>query len=169
MQKRTAIKTTALLLSFFLLTPAFWPAEAKPKPCKNCYCSVTATNVYFGSYDTLSGLAVDSAGNVEVVCGTDTIGDVMSYEIELSGSKGTTPREMKGPGRYRLEYNLYTDVGRTTIWGNGKKGTAVVTDSYTFPVLCCVTRNYTVYGRIDAGQIVAPGAYSDTITLKIDF
>jgi len=167
MQRTIDMKKTALLLSVMLLGPAFWPAEAKPKPCKNCYCSVTATAVNFGSYDTLSGLAVDSAGNIEVVCGTDTIGDTMSYAIELSGGKVGKPRELKGPDK--LQYDIYTDVGRTTIWGNGKGGTAVVSDSYSFPVLCCVTRNYTSYGRIVASQIVEPGAYSDIITVTIDF
>jgi len=153
-----------------LLIPIFSQAEAKPKPCKKCYCSVTATNVNFGSYDTLSQLAVDSAGDVEVSCGTDTIGDVMSYEIKLSGAKkGSKPRKMKGPDSYRLEYNIYTDVARTIIWGDGKGSTALITDSYTFPVLCCVTRNYTSYGRIDAGQNVGPGFYIDSIVVKVNF
>jgi len=167
MQKELAMKKPTLLLFLLILTPAFWPAEAKPKPCKNCYCSVTATAVNFGPYDTLSGLAVDSAGNIEVVCGTDTIGDTISYAIELSGGKAGKPRELKGPDK--LEYDLYTDVSRTTIWGNGKGGTAIVADSYSFPVLCCVTRNYTPYGRIGASQNVEPGAYSDTITVTVDF
>jgi len=167
MQRKTAITKTALLVCIFLLTPAFWPTSAKPKPCKNCYCSVSATAVNFGSYDTLSGLAVDSAGNIEVVCGTDTIGDTMSYAIELSGGKVGTPREMKGPDK--LQYDLYTDVSRTSIWGDGKKGTAIIADSYSFPVLCCVTRNYTSYGRILASQIVEPGAYSDIITVNVNF
>jgi len=167
--KKIMRKTPGLLVVFAAVV-VLGPAEAKPKPCKRCYCSVSATNVNFGAYDTISGLAVDSAGDVEVSCGTDTIGDVMSYSIELSGAKkGASPRELKGPGRYRLDYNLYTDVTRTIIWGDGKGSTATVTDSYTFISLCCETRNYTSYGRIDAAQIVAPGLYSDTIVVRVDF
>lgn len=164
------MKKLAALMFLFLASSALGPAEAKPKPCKRCYCSVSATNVNFGAYDGIAQLEVDSAGNVEVSCGTDTIGDVMSYEIELSGSnKGSKPREMKGPGQYRLEYNLYTDVGRTIIWGDGKGSTATVADGYTFVTLCCEIRNYTIYGRIDAGQNVAPGFFSDSIVVKVDF
>lgn len=141
-----------------------------PKPCKKCYCSVTATEVAFGAYYPLVGSAVDSTGDVEVSCGTDTIGDVMSYSIELSGAKkGSKPRELKGPQGDRLEYNLYTDPARTLIWGDGKGSTYTVTESYTFTVLCCVTNNYTVYGRLDSGQNVQPGSYSDSITIKVDF
>lgn len=155
------------LLAAFL---AVGPADGKPKPCKKCYCSVTATDVAFGAYDGLAQLQVDSTGDVEVSCGTDTIGDVMSYEIELSGSnKGTKPREMKESGNNILEYNLYTDPSRTLIWGDGKGSTVMVTDSYTFTVLCCVTRNYTIYGRLFSGQNVEPGSFSDSITVKVDF
>lgn len=167
MQRRIPVKKTAFLLSLPLITFAFWPAEAKPKPCKNCYCTVTATTVNFGAYDTLSGAAVNSAGNIEVNCGTDTIGDTISYAIELSGGKLGKPRELQGPDK--LQYDLYTDVGRTSIWGNGKGGTAMVADSYSFPVLCCVTRNYTAYGRIAASQVVEPGVYSDIITVTVNF
>jgi len=145
-------------------------APKKPKPCKNCYCSVISTDVYFGAYDGLAQLAVDSAGNIEVTCGTDTIGDIMSYQIELSGAKkGSKPREMAGPKRYLLEYNIYTDVSHMIIWGDGKGSTVAVPDSYSFPVLCCVTRNYTTYGRIDSGQNVAPGLYMDSIVVTINF
>jgi len=158
-------------IALFLIAGFFVaPATGKPKPCKRCYCSVTATEVNFGSYDSLSQQAVNSAGSVEISCGTDTIGDVLSYSVELSGAKkGSTPREMKGPSGNSLTYNLYTDVGRAIIWGDGKGSTATVTDSYTFTVLCCVTRTYTDYGRLDGGQNVRPGIYSDSITISVDF
>jgi len=159
-----------VFLAFFLASATSGPVEAKPKHCRHCYCSVSATNVNFGAYDTLSQLAVDSAGDVEVSCGTDTIGDVMSYSIELSGAKkGRKPRKMKGPRRYRLYYNLYTDVSRTIIWGEDEGSAAAVNDSYTFVTLCCETRNYTSYGRIDADQNVAPGLYRDVIVVEVEF
>jgi len=162
-------------LAMFLVSLVFFlmvgnSAEGKPKPCKKCYCSVSATDVAFGAYDGLDQVIVDSTGDIEVSCGTDTIGDVMSYEVELSGAKrGSRPRELSEQGNNALYYNLYTDPSRTLIWGDGKGSTVMVTDSYTFTVLCCVTRNYTVYGRIDAGQNVEPGLFSDSITVKVDF
>jgi len=164
------VRPIFILLLLVLAFAVHKPVDAKPKPCKGCYCSVSATSVNFGDYDIITGYAVDSAGNVEVSCGTDTIGDTMSYAIELSGAKkGSKPRELGGPGSYELEYNLYTNVSRTIIWGDGKGSTATVDDSYVFPVLCCVTRNYTIYGRIDAGQNVVPAIYSDTVVVGVDF
>lgn len=164
------MKLSMMLLSVIFLLMIGGAVGGKSKPCKKCYCFVTATDVAFGAYDGLAQTIVDSTGDIEVSCGTDTIGDVISYEIELSGAnKGSSPRELSGHGKNELYYNLYTDPSRTLIWGDGKGSTVMVADSYTFTVLCCVTRNYTLYGRIDAGQNVEPGLFSDAITVKVDF
>lgn len=135
-----------------------------------CYCAVSATSVNFGIYDSLSQDAVDSTGNVEVSCGSDEIGDAISYTIELSGAgRGTSPRTLVLNSKNELNYNLYTDAGRVSIWGDGSGSTQPVVDSYSFPVLCCVLRNYTAYGRINSGQNVAPGLYSDTIIVTVSW
>jgi len=144
-------------------------ALAKTKPCKGCYCTVSATNVNFGNYDALTKPTLYSTGTVAVSCGTDTVGDVMSYQVELNwGKKGKNPREMSG-GKDALTYNLYTNATYSTIWADGKNGSVVVTDSYTFTTLCCENRNYTDYGRLDGGQNVSPGVYVDDIVVTVSW
>jgi spore coat protein U domain-containing protein, fimbrial subunit CupE1/2/3/6 len=130
-------------------------------------CSIGATPVAFGSYDTLNPMPADSQGTVSYSCGTHTERTpIKNVQIEMSsGSSGTYDRAMSG-GADRLRYNVFTDAARQTIWGDGSGGTGVVRHSdpqnhqtYTVPV----------FGRIVAQQDVLPGAYSDTLIVTIEW
>ena len=73
---------------------------------------------------------------------------------------------MLGPGGHALEYNIYLDATRRTIWGNGRSYTEAYFDSKPpkdTPVIVVT------YGRIFRGQEVAAGQYIDTITATIHF
>jgi len=75
-----------------------------------------------------------------------------------------------GPGR--LNYNLFLDTARTSIWGNGLSGTGIATASLTVgPGVGNGTRiaQFPVYGRVPALQVVGMGAYSDTIVVTVTF
>jgi len=69
-------------------------------------------------------------------------------------------------GASTLNYNLYLDAARTTIWGDGTGGTQ------NFFVRN-PTNNQDVsiplYGRIPAGQSTSAGNYSNTLTVTINF
>jgi len=132
-------------------------------------CTVSAVSTSFGSYDPLGAVAVDGAGSVSVSC-QFLIGVLVGYTIQLStGSGGSyAPRSLSGTG-YPLNYNLYTNAGRTSVWGDGSAGTATVSDGYLISVLVPVVRNYTVYGRLPAGQNVPPGSYADTIVVTVNY
>ncbi len=67
-----------------------------------------------------------------------------------------------------LNYNLYTQVGHTTIWGNGTAGTGTVSDNYLL-ILGPNARNYTIYGLLPALQTVPAGAYTDAITVTVTY
>ena len=145
--------------------------SAPPTTCKKCYCTVTATNLNFGSYDGLAQLAVDSVGTIDVECGTtDKVGSDINYEISLLGVSGpANPRVLTQGASNTLDYNIYTDATYTTVWGDGNLGSAWVSDSYIFTVQCCEIRSYTMYGRIFSGQNVSPGVFSDTVTVSVLF
>lgn len=132
-------------------------------------CSLSAIATSFGVYAPFSAMPLDSAGSVTVTC-EGLLGLLVSYEVQLStGSSGSyAPRRLNGPG-YQLDYNLYIDAARSSVWGDGSGGTTTVSDNYTLSVLFSVVRNYTVYGRMPAGQNVAPGSYTDTITVTINY
>ena len=138
-------------------------------------CSVAATGVSFGAYDISLATPNDSTGDVTVTCIYVPPGGATGVNIQASLSPGVSgsysPRQMAlGPGR--LNYNLFLDAARTSIWGNGLSGTGIATASFTVgPGVGNGTRSaqFPVYGRVPAQQVVGMGAYSDTIVVTVTF
>ena len=63
-----------------------------------------------------------------------------------------------------LTYELYTDSGRSTVWGSGAgAGQTIATAPNKNP------RTFTVYGRVPAGQDVGAASYADTVVATINF
>lgn len=146
--------------------PLLWSGSAHA--IADCTASAGSTN--FGTYSPFSISPLDGTGNVQVSCSLiGLISLVVSYDILLSpGSSGTFVNRTMSGGSYNLSYNLYTNAGRSSIWGDGSGGTSIVTDGYLLGLLTTV-RNYPVYGRIFAGQNVPPGLYSDTIVVTVNY
>ena len=138
-------------------------------------CSVAATGVSFGVYDISLATPNDSTGDVTVTCTYVPPGGATGVNIQASLSPGVSgsysPRQMAfGPAR--LNYNLFLDAARTSIWGNGLSGTGIATASFTVgPGVGNGTRSaqFPVYGRVPAQQVVGMGAYSDTIVVTVTF
>lgn len=129
-------------------------------------CTVTAVGVSFGGYNPLSATPLDSTGQVSVICvGLDVF---VNYTIALSagGSGSYAPRQMSFLTN-RLNYNLYTSSSRTTVWGNGTSGTSMASGSYVISL--GVADNWTVYGRVTAQQNRVAGAYTDTVTVTVNY
>lgn len=131
-------------------------------------CTVTALPVAFGGYNPLSLTPTDSTGDVAVIC-SGILSIAVNYTISLSagGAGSYAPRKMAF-GAARLNYNLYTNSSRTTVWGDGSGGTVKVSDGYALALLS-VTRHYTVYARLPATQNVVAGAYTDTLTVTVNY
>lgn len=131
-------------------------------------CTASAGSTNFGAYNPLSAAPVDSAGTISVTC-TNLLSILVGYTIELSTGLSTNyaAREMAN-GANRLQYNLYTNPGRTVVWGDGTGGSSAVSDGYLL-LLLSTTINYSVYGRIPAGQNVAVGTYADTIVVTVTY
>ena len=146
------MKIQSTLMLSLLLAPGFAQAA----------CSVNPTPVAFGLYSPFNVAPTDTAGTLRVSCDTVTVG----YTVLLSaGSAGSyAPRRLSG-GMYTLSYNLYTDALRTVVWGDGSGGTMIVSGAFALPGAI----DHTVYGRVSAGQNVGAGAYTDTITVTINF
>lgn len=126
-------------------------------------CSLSGTSISFGNYDVFSSSPLDTNGSIVYRCGN------ADHDISISLDKGGTPsfnpRQMLN-GSQALNYNLYLDAARTIIWGDGTGGTQTYfiknppnNQDVTVPV----------YGRVPTGQNVSKGAYSNTITVTINF
>jgi spore coat protein U-like protein len=133
-------------------------------------CSVSATVLAFGGYNPFSATPLDSAGDITVSCSLGGLLSLLvSYEVKLAtgGSGGFSPRRMSN-GANTLNYNLYTNSGRSTVWGNGSGSTATISDGYLLG-LGTTVRHYAVYGRVPALQNTRSGGYLDSITVTVEY
>jgi len=126
-------------------------------------CSVTASPLNFGStVGTPITADVDASTTVSATCSINT-----PYYVALDAGTGpgATPRlrRMSGPGG-TVDYAMYTDPGRSTVWGDGTGGTVKRAATGTGR-----PQTLTVYGRIPAGQSPAAGAYADVVTVTVLF
>lgn len=121
-------------------------------------CTVQTVSVAFGSYNPISGHVLDGVGNVRVQCSPST-----SYEIKLSAGNGSYASRALKSGLVSLYYNLYTNVSRSIVWGDGTGGTVTVS-------AMSEDQTHYVYGRIPSSQIQAgAGSYADLIVVTVEF
>jgi spore coat protein U-like protein len=135
---------------------------AAAAPAHAASCTISTTAVSFGTYNVFTTASLDSAGSVTYTCSGNA-----SVTIALNKGLAATfnPRTMR-KGSEALNYNLYRDATRTTIWGDGTGGTTVYSNA-SVPNSTPVT--VTIYGRVPAQQDISAGSYSDTITATINF
>jgi spore coat protein U-like protein len=126
-------------------------------------CTVSSSAVAFGNVNPLSGSDVDAAGGITVTCTSGT-GWVAAAGVG-SGTGATFASRKMTAGSNLLNYSLYTDSGRTTVWGDGTGSTATFSSTGTG-----VAQPVTVYGRVPTGQAtVPPGSYADTVAVTVTY
>lgn len=135
----------------------------------NSNCIATTGAVSFGTYDPSSGSAKDASGSVTVTC---TAGTTYTIALDAGANAGTggdaTTRQMLANASDLLPYTLYLDASRTTIWGDGANGTSVNPAAGSFTGDGSA-QAHVAYGRITAGQYVAPGSYVDTVVATVTY
>jgi spore coat protein U-like protein len=132
-------------------------------------CSIAATtNLQFNSYDPLSGSpTIEQAPAVfSVSC---TQGDSSQWiglnTGQNAGHASGTTRAMAGPSSNYLSYEIYSNAGHTTVWGNTQAaGVAVPASSSNTQV-----QTFNAYGSIPAQQNVVAGSFSDTVLATVNF
>lgn len=114
----------------------------------------------FGVYTP--GVTKDATTTFTSVCTTGT-----PYTLSLSvggGSGATFATRVMTSGTDTLDYSLYTDAGRTTVWGDGTGGSSTVASTGTGLV-----QTFSVYGRIPSSAAATIGVYADTITVTATY
>jgi spore coat protein U-like protein len=145
-----------LVLALAMTGAGAWRAEAA------CTITVNST-VAFGTYNVFATNPLDTTGQISFRC-TRNSHPTVQISLTRGGSTTWTSRRMAMGGNTLL-YNIYQDAARTMIWGDGSPGTFVYTSVYPG-----TGRVYlSLYGRIPSGQDPAVGAYSDTVTVVINF
>jgi spore coat protein U-like protein len=120
----------------------------------------SASTLNFGTQGVLS-TNVDQTSTIQVTCTNTT-----PYNIGLNAGTGTgatvAARKMTS-GANTVTYTLYSNAGRTTLWG-----TTVGTDTVA-ATGNGAAQSYTVYGRVPPQSAPAPGTYTDTITVTVTY
>jgi len=135
-------------LALLMLFAWTFPAAAQ------LLCSESAVSMSFGNY---TGTALPGVTQVTVNCLVLT-----GYKVGLNAGTGTggtvTTRKMTGPGGATLSYKMFQNSARTANWGNTPGVDTVSGTGSSSP------QPISVYGQITAGQSIAPGSYTDTVT-----
>jgi spore coat protein U-like protein len=120
----------------------------------------SASTLNFGTQGVLSA-NVDQTSTIQVTCTNTT-----PYNIGLNvgtGTGATVAARKLTSGANTVNYTLYSNSGRTTLWGN-TVGTDTVAATGNG-----AAQSYTVYGRVPAQAAPAPGTYTDTITVTVTY
>jgi len=116
-------------------------------------CSFTSvTNLDFGTYDPTNTVNDDDGvGDFTFRCTRGT-----NYDLYISGVRTMTD------GTDTLNFDLYQDIGRATVWAAASPGTTGISANNA-------PNTTNIYGRIPALQDVQAGAYSGTVTVTIEY
>jgi spore coat protein U-like protein len=131
-------------------------------------CTIQTTPLTFGHYNPLtkhSAAPLDVTGTVTITCSKGMITRIALDPGRYAEHAVGTTRAMKllSGGDY-LNYELYQDVVRTTLWGS-------TGETLFVPPVAPDTkpRTFFVFGRIPPGQAVASGDYADTVLAIVNF
>jgi spore coat protein U-like protein len=126
-------------------------------------CVAAATPVVFGNY-TLT--ALDATGLITVTCSPDVVNYTVALDEGAGAGASTSARKLSF-GLNSLNYALFRDAGRTQNWGK-VQGTDTWLSSASSTTVGTV-KTFTVYGRLQADQTTAGGAYSDTVQVTVTY
>ncbi len=119
-------------------------------------CVVSSPNTLdFGSSGLLNG-NVDAQMNFTVEC---TNGTAYTIAMNDGANAAGTQNRMANGGQF-VNYELYTDSNRTTVWDS----TSTVSGTGTGDPI-----THTVFGRVPAQTTPAPGTYTDTVTITVSY
>ncbi|MGY3690168.1 spore coat protein U-like protein [Bradyrhizobium sp. USDA 3240] len=134
-----------------------------PSAAKALTCSYNVSNVSFGSVDVLAGSAVDTTATIGINCSGLLLERVRLCPNLGAGSGGATAsaRQMAS-GAPQLNFQLYQDSARTTVWGSYLWSFSARPPTLTLDlnVLGNGSLTPTIYARVLSGQsTAATGSY----------
>jgi spore coat protein U-like protein len=152
-----------LLPAFFALAAALASAGVASAQPRKVDCGVFAQGVSFGTY---TGGLRDATGLITVTCFGN---GATQFSVFLSTGESSryAAREMSSGGN-RLLYNLYSDPAHRNVWGDGTGGSEPVHGLIQLKGNPSASESLSIYGQIPQ-QTPMPGAYSDRITVTLNF
>lgn len=128
-------------------------------------CTVSSSGVAFGTYNPFSSTPTDATGSVVLTCTAGAGSGAYAVSLSVGGGASYAARRMAS-GSNLMAYQVFTNAARSTVWGDGTAGTSTATAGDNRPNVGGST-TLTVYGRVPAQLPVAPGGYTDTLTVTV--
>ena len=151
---KSTFRLLACAASLALAVPAVHATQVSATMAVNATvvgaCVISTSPLNFPAYNGSSD--IDAVTTIAVTCSNGQTYRVFSP---------TTPRRMTGPGGAVLNYSLFTNASRTTELPFDATGTQRTGTGFA--------QNIDLFGRIPASQSVAPGSFSQTVTVVVDF
>lgn len=159
-------------LAIFLSAAALLTALEPSGAWAAATCTSGGVSMSLGTYIGDTSAPVDSIGALTVTC-TRSGGNAtfpVTLGIGASATSGTiSNRTMRlSTGTDQLAYNLYSDGGRVSVWGD-TVGLDTVTQNITVPNKGSASITFTLYGRMNGLQSVSPGIYGDSLIATITY
>jgi spore coat protein U domain-containing protein, fimbrial subunit CupE1/2/3/6 len=136
-------------------------------------CLVTSPDLAFGNYTPGSGTALTGNTTISVRC-TKTTPYTVSLNVgaaaNVTAGSAYTQRLLVN-GANTLQYNLFSNAGMTTIFGDGTGTTGTIAGTGN-GVAAASAQSVTVYGQLPdsaTNQNSPPGAYTDQITVTVTY
>ena len=133
-------------------------------------CTINAATLDFGSNPGTNLLSanVDTSTTVSVTC---TNGAPYSIGMDNGANVSGSQRRMKNGATNFLNYNLYTDSGRTNAWTTAATSTTCTTaNSCALGTGNGAAQSVSIFGRVPTvATAPSAGAYTDTVVMTITY
>ena len=120
-------------------------------------CSLSGGTLDFGTYVANQGADLNVDGRIGYV----NCSGALRFELDGGQSGDVENRYMTADGN-RLRYQLYQTPARIKVWGEGG-------DELSLRLASTRSGTIPVYGVIEGGQLVPPGAYADIVNITLTF
>ncbi|PPE74469.1 spore coat protein U [Solimonas fluminis] len=128
-----------------------------------CALTTAPTNLNFGPQGVLVA-NVDTTSTIKVTCTTGADFDLgLDAGANESAANNVNTRRMTDGSSHYVSYNMYSDSGRNTVWGEAvDTNTVGSTGTGT-------EQSFTVYGRVPAQTTPPAGSYADTVVVTVTY
>lgn len=126
-------------------------------------CELTVSQMIFGDYIPADTQPLRATASIEVICPRGVRYRVRA--LEGKSAKDFLPRRLThSAGNDTLSYNLYVDPLGREIWGDGTRGTGMLTGSGDG-----LGQTHFVHGIIFPKQRAPSGHYSDVVQIIVEW
>lgn len=128
-------------------------------------CTVSITDMAFGSVNVVANVAVDSTASVTVNCASLLPVRVCINLGAGSGGGASAASRLMLSGSNQLSYSFYTDAARSNVWGSNLWGASGANSVVVDFGIGGGSVTQTIFGRVFAGQQTAhAGSYSSAFS-----